>query len=379
MRDGLNHFQKWTDIVLSREMHNARVQGLKVHRSRLIRFWTFCYSIHRMHILLQGLMCILWILAIMFFKMPESLITLERIQKNDEWIIRVCTSLSSIKLLSYIHHKLTTLHTPDHKLSHGCSSMRVSIGIQVHIIESLCTRKATDPRDMFFGIHSILEKLGPSKKLPPVDYSLPCAQIYTNLTRYLLSEGNSLLPLALAAQKRCDGAPSWVPDYSQDLSILVHDGPQLPGRPKAVDLAYGFLPYRRFHPSNASILIVKGVMFDVVTEVLRSSDTFKTSNLLKGFPAANVCVGDHVAFISGLPFPIVVRKKRRRLVELIGPGFLECLTQFMVGQDIMFSNAWTRHVKERKKKWVEAERSRLPLGSVIEDKPERYLDDIYIC
>lgn len=45
----------------------------------------------------------------------------------------------------------------------------------------------------------ILEKLGSSEQLSPVDYSLPCAQIYTNLTQYLLFEGSSLLPLALGA------------------------------------------------------------------------------------------------------------------------------------------------------------------------------------
>ena len=267
--------------------------------------------------------------------------------------------------------------TPNPGFPFYVNNMRIRKGFQARIIESLCTRKATDPRDMSFGIHSILEKLGPSEKLPPVDYSLPCAQIYTNLTQYLLSEKGSLLPLALAAQKRCDDAPSWVPDYSQDLSILVHDGPELPGRQRAVDVTYDSLPYRRFHPNNPSILIVKGVMFTVVTEVLRSSDTFKTSNLLDGFPAANVHVGDHVALISGLPLPIVVRKKGHILVEIIGPGFLVCLAHD--DSAIRYFNVWTRHVKERKKEWVEAERSRLPLGSVIEDKPERYLDDLYIC
>jgi hypothetical protein len=174
---------------------------------------------------------------------------------------------------------------------------------------------------MSFGIHSILEKLGSSEKLFPVDYSIPCAQVYTNLTQYLLFEGDSLLPLGLAARRRCEGAPSWVPDYSQAFSvfsILEHDSLQVHKRSRDNK---GYFPYRRLHPKNANILIVKGYMFAIVTQVLRSSNELQTSPLSTRWPATNIRVGDQMAFISGLPFAIVVRRKEGGLVELIGPAF----------------------------------------------------------
>jgi hypothetical protein len=339
-------------------MYNSRVQGLEEHRSKLIIFWTFCRSIHQMYNrfhFLKNMLCI--ILPILVIIM-ELFVPSKRTQKNDEWTIRDCTLLIfNILCVCFLFIFVLPL-TPNPKFSHGYKSMRVSRSFQAQIIESLCTRKATDPRDMFFGIHSILEKLGSSEKLPPVDYSLSCAQTYTNLTQYLLCEGDSLLPLSLAVQKRCEGAPSWVPDYSQDLGILLYESQRLFNMSIFSDVTCGSFPYRRFHPSNASILIVRGYIIPIATQWI------------------NICVGDHVALISGLLFPIVVRRKGDRLVELIGPAFFKDLGPFVLWHLICIE--MKDYVKERKKKWVEAERSRLPLGSVIEDKPEHYLDDIYI-
>jgi hypothetical protein len=351
-------------------MHNARVHGLEEHSSILLTYWTFCCAINRVHKWYINLTFILG--ATIYLPIP-ILLSSVLLKWKYGYIILSILCWAALFVGSMVSLFLPSL-TPNPGFPLSLNTIRICKSFQAQVVESLCTRNATDPKDMSFGIHSILEKLGSSEKLSPVDYSLPCAQIYTNLTQYLLFEGDSLLPLGLAARKRCEGAPSWVPDYSQVFSIfsiLEHDNLQLRSRSRD-NKAY--FPYRRLHPNNASILIVKGYMFAIVTQVLRSSDKFQTSPLSTRWPATNVRVGDQIAFISGLPFSIVVRRKEGGLVELIGPAFFR-------DNNIIKSRSfvvWERHVKERKKKWFETQRSRLPLGSVIEDNPEQYLDDLYI-
>jgi len=124
-------------------------------------------------------------------------------------------------ILELLRHRFapspTFLH--HHPLSYEIPKLpEKSSAIQSHLANIISVRSATDPRDMSFGLHGILKLPGQQQQPPPpVDYSLSKAVVYKQLSIYLLSIGESINLLAFAAQKRCEGAPSWVPDFCQTM------------------------------------------------------------------------------------------------------------------------------------------------------------------
>lgn len=71
-------------------------------------------------------------------------------------------------------------------------------------LDVLYTCEATNPKDMSFGLQSVLRHLARSSE-STVDYTTSIEYIYTRLTVYLLEESNSLHLLTLAAQQRLPG------------------------------------------------------------------------------------------------------------------------------------------------------------------------------
>jgi hypothetical protein len=83
-------------------------------------------------------------------------------------------------------------------------------------VDAIVTRRATEPRDMAFGLHTVLgRRLNNSIALP--DYKASVAHTYKQLTRNLLNATDQLHFLPLAAGNHMDGQPSWVPDWSAEL------------------------------------------------------------------------------------------------------------------------------------------------------------------
>ncbi|KAM5474403.1 hypothetical protein MauCBS54593_001978 [Microsporum audouinii] len=83
------------------------------------------------------------------------------------------------------------------------------------LFEHAMSHDCLDPRDKIFAVLALLHKEG----IRP-DYSLPVEVVYTGITAYLLQNCLAFWPLSLLGMgKRGSGLPSWVPDWSQPLSL----------------------------------------------------------------------------------------------------------------------------------------------------------------
>ncbi|KAF2501433.1 hypothetical protein BU16DRAFT_522407 [Lophium mytilinum] len=87
---------------------------------------------------------------------------------------------------------------------------------EIHdLADVLCARQATNPKDMAFGLHSVLQQIS-TIDLPLPNYRSSKDEIYRQLTADVLRTTGSLQFLLAAAQRRLSGQPSWVPDWSAD-------------------------------------------------------------------------------------------------------------------------------------------------------------------
>ena len=83
-------------------------------------------------------------------------------------------------------------------------------------------RLARDPLDKVYGLYQVFSDLG--LELPEPDYRQSPAAVYEEITFKLIQYTRSLSILLdyVISQKRMDGLPSWVPDYSE-LPWPVHN------------------------------------------------------------------------------------------------------------------------------------------------------------
>jgi hypothetical protein len=116
------------------------------------------------------------------------------------------------------------------------------------LVGALYQRAASDPRDMAYGIWSILRIRGASDLIEPTyepnkEEQIP--KIYWRLTVCLLEITNNLRILNIAAARRLPGYPSWVPDWCSFDSNPWRTVSGLPG----TDL-YGTPKNARFSPES---------------------------------------------------------------------------------------------------------------------------------
>jgi hypothetical protein len=81
------------------------------------------------------------------------------------------------------------------------------------LIDELYSRKATERKDMAYGVCAILQRLG-ATNLPAPDYSHTTGDVYRRLTTCIMMATRSLDTLLLAAFQNLQEQPSWVPDWS---------------------------------------------------------------------------------------------------------------------------------------------------------------------
>ncbi|OQV07916.1 hypothetical protein CLAIMM_12270 [Cladophialophora immunda] len=129
------------------------------------------------------------------------------------------------------------------------------------LIDAVCTRNATDPKDKAFGLYPILEELL-QQRLPMPDYSLPIGQVYRALTLYLLQATDSMLIILVAATHNVAGEPSWVVNWSAEFPRFWLRPSLITGKSKdlqkvATDTANG-RHWRPLSEADDKVLVVQG-------------------------------------------------------------------------------------------------------------------------
>jgi hypothetical protein len=100
------------------------------------------------------------------------------------------------------------------------------------LVGALYQRAASNRRDMAYGIWAILHKLGASSLPEPTydaDDETEIPLLYRQLTVNLLEVTKNLRILYIAAARRLQDTPSWVPDWSTYKSNAWRDLPGFPG------------------------------------------------------------------------------------------------------------------------------------------------------
>lgn len=140
-------------------------------------------------------------------------------------------------------------------------------------METIRTREATNPYDFSFGLQSAMEHFSkPNIPLPEVDYNVPLSSVYTQLTRYMIANFGSLMPLALAAHS---SGPSWVPDYTQKFGYCY-----LLGISHELILNQPSSNQRTFADDATALLLVRGRKVNTVNKILcfmRTQTTYQRS------------------------------------------------------------------------------------------------------
>jgi hypothetical protein len=90
---------------------------------------------------------------------------------------------------------------------------RGQVSADEDLLEGLYIRKATNPKDMAYGMWSVLRILGVTDLQEP-SYIMDIEQIYHIFTVHLIKITRSLDFLPMAAAQGLPGTPSWVPDWS---------------------------------------------------------------------------------------------------------------------------------------------------------------------
>ncbi|PVH81297.1 HET-domain-containing protein [Cadophora sp. DSE1049] len=124
--------------------------------------------------------------------------------------------------------------------------------------------EASDPKDVVFGLHGMLEKFHIA--IPPPDYSKSVGAIYTEATKAAIAHDSSLKVLLQCSRAEAKmQLPSWVPDWSSDeyhgleLSVGAEDffGASGDSRP-----SFHFFDGGEKMHQTQRILCVKGVTID---------------------------------------------------------------------------------------------------------------------
>ncbi|KAH6693300.1 heterokaryon incompatibility protein-domain-containing protein [Leptodontidium sp. MPI-SDFR-AT-0119] len=133
--------------------------------------------------------------------------------------------------------------------------------------------KASDPKDVVFGLHGIFQKFRVA--VPPPDYSKSIEDVLTEATRAAILHDKSLSALLHCSNSRArDSLPSWVPDWSvSERSAL---------RPLPLNMDYFntsrnsrasfYFPDEDIDlPLSPNLLVVQGVVLDTLTYCAREA------------------------------------------------------------------------------------------------------------
>ncbi|KAF2832826.1 HET-domain-containing protein [Ophiobolus disseminans] len=399
--------RKWLDAVLSRDLYLAGLGQTSGYSSRFLDYWIFCHSIAKTY----HWYC-RWKKLMVLGVAAGTVVPVWLSSKHwnlRQWqaiVALLITTVLSIVLFFWVLLDIIPRLAPNPSypyhiasVSHVETERYLRSSLHERLVETLRMRSATDPRDMSFGLYSVLERFTRKDHLPTVDYSLTQAEVYQQLTKYLIYGTQSLRTLTLTAQKPCKGAPSWVPNYSQDLAALwgrKRDG-DLIDLPLWYSVTAGSKPYYTFHSGNDNILVVKGFIIETVTAVgveeksiydpLTETHTCRPQTWYETTTYRGTCydgarVGDKIALIAGVPLPLVVRDDGE-FVKIIAPAGLhnneeEKKKKNKSHQALMRGEAWKAYDKRRQKEWLEQQTHGTTSAYPLQPDPAVYLDDLLI-
>jgi hypothetical protein len=113
---------------------------------------------------------------------------------------------------------------------------RGQVSADEDLLEGLYIRKATNPKDMAYGMWSILCSLGVTDLQEP-SYIMDIEHIYHIFTIHLIKITKSLDFLPMAAAQGLPGTPTWVPDWS---AVDRHKWTSYGGHPGVNDIGWSF-------------------------------------------------------------------------------------------------------------------------------------------
>lgn len=376
-------FCEWADIVLARNLVQSGAQKFTDYSSNLQSYADFCVAIGRLH------QWFWWkpieLLAVGWY-ITSVVVT---ILFDEHHRLTIWPILSVVLPLLYCTIQIVSRLAPypvyqkADRLTNAAYAIRLRSNLHDRMVQALRSRSATDPRDMSWGLLSILKRM--YGDAPTTDFELPLPIVYQQLTEYLISKGAFAHIINLAAQKHCNGAPSWVPDYSEKLKdITYHDAGHSGQMVKVCQRIFGSQPCYKFHDAEQRILAVKGFVLGQITVVEPDQSsrftTVKTAFYVCAGPPSGAQVGDKLVLIAGLLNPLVLRDNGQTMDIITATTLSYGMRGIEAGLRIHISlaSAWTRYEKRRKEEWMQAQGWDARRSDSRDPDPLLYLEDILI-
>jgi hypothetical protein len=401
----------WISTMAARELYRANVISATECEYQIFAYWKFCRLILTTTKWLWRLGWLIFVCTI--FAVPWMLLQKGNIPGRRLLWVPVDLLIVVFKILIFgLRRNSSQYEMPTSALSK--MERRIRSSVHEKILDTLGTRDATEPRDISFGLHSILEGLPGDTEMPKINYDLPLSSVYFQLTQFLLHDSRSLQVLNLAARYRYQRAPSWVPDYSRvGVAESIDANPGNMGNVKKITsrwnadqlsrtvmrnelemisickTLYGTkLPYH-YHAVDDKILVVKGTLLGRITAVTAVGRLFPERRslvetaLYQGLTLEGCRSGDKIILIVGFHRPLIVRDDGK-CVKIVGAANLShkrkdirslSFSILRIKDYIEYGETWHAHDKERKEEW---KREHGWTDSEAEPHALQYLQDILI-
>ena len=132
------------------------------------------------------------------------------VQLSASYVFFMVSFVLSLPIIIYVGTILRSM------LSRFRKKPQSTIDLNENLIDTIYSRRATNPKDVAFGVRAVLELLL-NRSLPPPDYSMSLNDIYKELTIHILQQSSTLEVLIPAALTHQPFQPSWVPDWQAGL------------------------------------------------------------------------------------------------------------------------------------------------------------------
>jgi len=254
--------RQWLDLIIDRVCVQDALNDLSTVNTQYVKLQNYCIFVGR---LIRSIaiirICLAIFSALLFLILTGTFIATVSLKGAFQAVMALCgaTIFSILFAMSQF-----VPNPPLHPAFDQSAAQQLSYKpTTAHtVFHALRVRKAKDPKDMSFGLHSVLRKIT-DKDLPRVDYQVSTGTAYRQLTHYLIAEYESLDLLLLAAQAHLKDAPSWVPDFSQTLDAVFDGGSHLASQ-------WGI------DKTGSESLIVRGALVDTIAKAWQIKTTKST-------------------------------------------------------------------------------------------------------